>query len=138
MKILSYTVVFMTLCTATPASAAIITDELNKNHPKVVTHLNPGDSLIVHYDLSRGFITRELEWVFYAVFCSTLGKAELKATDNTAQVIKKIPVLMSTEEYGQENIGTNIDPKGELKITNLSEFYSGTIVTCELYHKFGQ
>jgi sensor histidine kinase regulating citrate/malate metabolism len=78
-----------------------------------------------------------MEWGSYAVFCSTVGKAEIDVTNNSVHEVIKLPALMSVFEHGQENIGTNIDVKGELIISNLSPYYSGTIVSCEFYHKFG-
>lgn len=138
MKILKCALTCLTICALHPAYAEVVSGEMSKDNQKVVAHLNPGDILLIQYDLSRGRINREHEWTTYAVFCSTRGKAEVDLVKNSVHEMKKLPALMSQWEYKQENIGTDIDSKGELKITNLSEFYSGTIVTCEFVHKFGE
>lgn len=137
MKNLFCIVMCLAVCALHSAEAQQITGELSKANQKFVAHLNEGDVLILKYDLSRGLITREMEWTTYAVFCSTVGKAEIEVTNNSVHEVIKLPALMSAVEHGQENIGANIDGKGELKISNLSPYYSGTIVSCEFYHKFG-
>lgn len=137
MKYLFNTLACITACALNPAYAQVLHGEISKTNPKLEIHLNEGDVLMLKYDLSRGHINREHEWTTYAMFCSTLGKAEVTITNHADNETIKLPALMSNEEYGQEHIGTNIDKSGELTITNLSPFYSGTIVTCELHHKFG-
>lgn len=137
MRNLFYVVMCLAVCAFHSAEAQQITGELSKSNQKFVAHLNEGDVLVLKYDLSRGLITREMEWGYYAVFCSTVGKAEVDITNNSVHEVIKLPALMSAVEHGQEGIGTKIDGKGELKISNLSVYYSGTIVSCEFYHKFG-
>jgi hypothetical protein len=138
MKIIYYGLLLFITCILNVAYAEIINEELSKTNRKFETHLQQGDILIVKYDLSRGPMTREKEWEYYAIFCYTHGKAQMEYTINNEGKIHKLPALMSKEEHNQEDIATNIDSKGVLKISNLSVFYSGTIVSCGLYPKFGE
>jgi hypothetical protein len=138
MKIVYYGLMCLATCMANVANASIVNTELSQDSMKFRIQLRDSDILIVKYDLSRGPMTREKAWKYYAIFCYTRGKAQMEYTNNFEHKITKLPALMSKEEYNQENIATNIDDKGELKISNLSEFFSGTVVTCGLYPKFGE
>jgi hypothetical protein len=138
MKFLYTGILLTSLFTINVAQAQVITELLSQTKKSFAVHLEKGDMLTVQYDLNRSPITRASEWSYYALFCHTVGKALVEYTYNGTIMTKKLPVLMSKEEYGQEDIGVNIESTGELKISNLSEFYDGTTVVCGLYDKFGE
>lgn len=138
MKIIYCGLLYLATCVVNVAYAEIINAELSKNNTKFEARLHGDDILIVKYNLWRGPMTRAYEWQYYAMFCYTHGKAQMEYTHNSAHKIQKLPALMSADDFGQEDITTNMDSKGELKISNLSVFESGTIVTCGLYPKFGE
>lgn len=138
MKILYIVLICATTFVINVAQAKIVNGELSQTNIKFDANLRQGDTLVIKYDLERKPMTRYFQWKYYVIFCYTHGQAQVEYQINSEHKIKKLPALMSKEEYGQEDIATNVDSKGELIISNLSEFYSGTNVTCGLYPKFGE
>tara|TARA_R110000868_G_scaffold306686_3_gene567914 strand:+ start:213 stop:629 length:417 start_codon:yes stop_codon:yes gene_type:complete len=137
MKKIKYAFMLTMMCFVNSAEAKSLTAHLSQDNMSFTKRLEMGEVLEVRYDLKKSPVTRVDNWRNYAVFCFSYGKATVDYSDNGVEKTIKVPLLASTLEHDQSKKLLNIDPVGKLIIHGQSEFYSGAMLTCGLYPKYG-